>query len=45
MTRFSCAKAFKSVLDELEGNSILANVCSENNYMKPNTDKPHLLVS
>ena len=37
--------ALKSVLDKLEGNSELAIFWFENNYMKLNTDKRHVLVS
>ena len=45
MTPFVCDKTPESVLDELEGNSKLAIFWFENNYMKLNTDKCHLLVS
>ena len=44
-TPFVCDETLESVLDKLEGNSKLAIFYFENNYMKLNTDKCHLLVS
>ena len=44
-TPFVCNEILESVLDKLEGNSELAIFWFQNNYMKLNTDKSHLLVS
>ena len=44
-TPFVCDEKLESVLDKLEGNSELAIFWFENNYMKLNNDKCHLLVS
>ena len=44
-TLFVRVKTFESVLDNLEGISKLAIFWFENNYMKLNTDKCHLLFS
>ena len=43
-TPFVCDETLESVLDKLKGNSKLAIFWFENNYMKLNTDKCHLLV-
>ena len=42
---FVCNKTFESVLDRSEGNSELVILWFENNYMKLNTYKCHLLIS
>ena len=44
-TPFICDYDLKSILEKLEQNSELAILWFENNYMKLNTDKCHLLVS
>ena len=44
-TPFVSDETLESVLDKLEGNSKLAILWFENNCMKLNTDKCHLLVS
>ena len=43
-TPFACDETLESVLDKLEGNSKNAIFWFENNYIKPKTDKCHLLV-
>ena len=44
-TPFVCDETLESVLEKLEGNSELEVFWFENNYMKINNDKCHLLVS
>ena len=44
-TPFACDSSLKSVLEKLETSSEIAIAWFENNYMKLNTDKCHLLVS
>ena len=44
-TPLVCDETLESVLDKLGGNSELVILWFENNYMKLNTDKCHLLIS
>ena len=44
-TLYACDKSLESVLQNLEHDSMLAVEWFDNNYMKLNTDKCHLLIS
>ena len=44
-TTFICDRSLQNVLNSLEENADLAICWFENNYMKLNTDKCHLLIS
>ena len=43
-TIFACGSDLGSVLGSLEGDAALLSLWFENNYMKMNEDKSHLLV-
>ena len=43
-TIFACCSDLGSVLESLEGNAALLSLWFENNYMKMNDDKSHLLA-
>ena len=43
-TIFACGSDLASVLESLEGDAALLSLWFENNYMKMNEDKSHLLV-
>ena len=44
-TFYACDRDLRSLINRLEHNSLLAIECFENNHMKLNQEKCHLLVS